>query len=56
MVNFTQEKDGDLNSTYNIGVYSISDCIFTLNVIIERELEEGMHEIEKAIKLHNGIP
>ena len=42
MVNFTKEKDNDLNATYNIGVYAISDSIFTINVILERNLSNNV--------------
>ena len=46
MVNFTRKKDGDLNATYNIGVYSIADCVFTINVIVERYVSGNVPEIE----------
>ena len=49
MVNFTKLKDGNLNGSYYIGVYAISDCAFTINVIVERELGGDVPEIEKAV-------
>ena len=56
MVNFTNEKDGDLNATYYVGVFSISDCVFTINVILERNSSNDIPEIERAVRLYNGVP
>jgi len=56
LVNFTKEKDGKLNMDYYIGVFSISDCVYTINVIVERNESKDVPEIERAVRLWNGVP
>lgn len=56
LINFTKEKDGKLSMNYYIGVFSISDCVYTINVIVERNEEKEVSATEKAVRLWNGVP
>ena len=54
MVNYTKSIDGDLTGNYYIGVYSIAECMFTINTFLVRK--EGSTEQLQTVTLLNGVP